>query len=134
MIVNPVVASPLAQEDSQSDVESAIMSGFTYLQSQLNHDGGIRWFDENSNAATTLRIVQALAAAQLSQDYIISESGKSPIDFLAEEGESWINQEDTENPSFSVGRTGQLLTAIAAANKNPKYFRDSELDLITAIN
>lgn len=134
MIVNPVVASPLAQEDSQSDVESAIMSGFTYLQSQLNHDGGIRWFDENSNAATTLRIVQALAAAQLSQDYIISESGKSPIDFLAEEGESWINQEDTENPSFSVGRTGQLLTAIAAANKNPKSFGDSALDLITAIN
>jgi len=134
VIVSPVVSSPIQDEISQTTIDTAIESGFDYIKSQMNDDGGIRWFDENSSLAATLRVVQSLAAAKYPQDYLLSDTGKRPIDYLAETGENWINQEDSETPGFSVGRAGQLLTAIAAANENPQAFGKDALNIIKEIN
>ena len=121
-------------DENQDDIEAAIKSGFNYIQSQVNDDGGIRWSGENSSVATTIRVVQALAASQMSQDFISSEIGKRPIDYLAENGKPWVNQEETDSPGFSIGRAGQLLTAIAAANERPDSFGADSLNLIKEIN
>jgi hypothetical protein len=132
--VTQVIASSTYSIDQDAEIDSAINSGFEYLRTQMNDDGGIRWFDENSSAAASLRVVIALASAQYPQDFLISDAGNRPIDFLEERGEAWVNQEDTENPGFSVGRAGQLLTAIAAANENPKAFGKNEANFISEIN
>ena len=128
------IASPESDNLKQDDVDAAIRAGFDYILSQMNDDGGIRWFDENSSTAATIRVVQGLAAAQLSQGYISSGSGNHPIDYLAENGAAWVNQEETDTPGFSVGRAGQLLTAIAAGNNNPYNFGVDSLNLIDEIN
>lgn len=131
--VSQAFASTDQLNDLQTDVDTAIVSGFDYLISQMNDDGGIRWIDHNSSVATTIRVVLALAAAQYPQDFLVSDAGKRPIDFLAENGEAWVNQEETEKPGFIIGRAGQLLTAIAAANENPQAFGEDGINLINEI-
>jgi len=81
-----VSAAPNQVFTSQEDVDIAIAKGFKAITSQMNDDGGIRWFDESSSVATTIRVVHALAAAGVTQDYLISNSGKRPIDFLKAQG------------------------------------------------
>ena len=129
-----VSAAPNQVFTSQEDVDIAIAKGFKVITSQMNDDGGIRWFDESSSVATTLRVVHALAAAGYSQDYLISNSGKRPIDFLKAQGLAWVYQEEMETPAFSVARAGQLLSAIAAANENPRDFGGNSTDLIFELN
>ncbi len=126
-------ARPFTAIQGQQEINTAITSGVDYLMTQMNADGGIRWTDENSNMAASIRVVQALAAAGYTQDYLTSEAGNRPIDFIAENASAWINQEGTENPEFSVARAGQLLTALAAANKNPHQFGPDDLNLIREI-
>ena len=118
----------------QEEIEKAIIKGLDYIAGQTNEDGGIRWIDETSSVAATIRFVQALSAAGYPQDFIKSETGNSPIDFLAIQGWDWVNQVEAEEPGFNVARAGQLLTAIAAANKNPHSFGDKSNDFIAEIN
>jgi len=128
--VSTVTASSFPSLSSQSDADSIIKNGFDYLATQINEDGGIRWVDETSNVAATIRVVLALSAAHYPQDYLISETGNQPIDYLAQSGSNWIYQTDADEPTFSVARAGQLLTAISAANENPYRFGEDSLDLI----
>jgi len=118
----------------QEEIDTAIIQGFDYITGQLNGDGGIRWIDESSSVAATIRVVQALSAGGFPQDYIISNAGNSPIDYLSTKGWDWVNQTETETRDFSVARAGQLLTAIAAANKNPHDFGDDPSDFIYDLN
>lgn len=118
----------------QDEIETAISSGFDYLLTQINDDGGIRWIDENSSLATTLRVVQALAAAGYQQNALKSETGRHPIDYLQKNAHAWVYQEASDNPGFSVARAGQMLTAVAAANENPNRFGPEEVDLVREIN
>ena len=53
----------------------------------MNADGGIRWFDETSGTAATIGVVQALASAGYSQNYLQNDNGKRPIDYLLGHGE-----------------------------------------------
>lgn len=131
--VSSVAASSLPSSTIQVDANSVIKSGFDYIASQRNEDGGIRWTDENSNVSASIRVVLALAAAHYPQDYLISASGNRPIDFLAEVGSDWINQTKSDEPGFSVARAGQLLMAVSAANENPRQFGPESLDLVTEI-
>lgn len=131
--VSNAVAASEFKPNIQNEVDPVIRKGFDYLASQMNADGGIRWMDEHSNTATTLRVVLALAAAGYSQDYLQSEPGNRPIDFLASTSREWVNQSETEVQSFSLARAGQLLTAIAAANENPHAFGGDRLDLVYEI-
>jgi prenyltransferase beta subunit len=125
-----VLGAPRLARNTPAEIDSVIEKGLDFLQQQVNPDGGISWVEETSSPAATLRVVLALAAAGYPQDYLLSESGSTPIDFLAESAADWINQRDTENPDFSVSRAGQLLTAVAAGNRNPRGFGPEELDLI----
>jgi len=118
----------------QEEIDTAILKGFDYIAGQINEDGGVRWVDESSSVAATVRVIQALGAAGYPQDYISSESGKSPIDFLISAGWDWVNKTESETPGFDVARAGQLLTAVAAANKNPHDFGHESVDLIYEIN
>jgi len=127
-----VAAAPVIDQ-MQGDEEDAIINAFDYFATQINDDGGIRWMDESSSVAATIRVVQALAAARYEQGFLQSDSGNRPIDFLAQAGGDWVNQAESENPSFSVARAGQLLTAIAAANENPNAFGPGSNDLIYAV-
>lgn len=134
LYIPKVSAAPSMMVIAQTDGDAAVSKGLDYLHSQMNEDGGIRWFDETSSVAATIRVVQALAANDYSQDTLISDSGHRPIDFLEEKALAWINQEETELPEFSVARAGQLLTAIAAANENPYAFGDEQSNLIYSLN
>jgi len=128
------VAAPVLFTPAQSSAEQVIDSAFDYLTSQMNPDGGLRWTDESSSVAVTLRAVLAMSANNLSQDRLVSSDGLHPIDYLAAEGIKWVNQEETENPGFNIARAGQLLTAIAAANANPQQFGEQASNLIYLVN
>lgn len=134
MPVEMAFASPIRTINEQDNIDSAISSGFEYLSNQINDDGGIRWFDESSSVAATIRVVQALAAEGYSQHFLVSDSGNRPIDFLEQQGKDWVFQAESDNPGFNVARAGQLLTAIAAANENPHNFGEAASDLIYEIN
>ncbi len=125
-----VSSTPTSLSKTQEDRDDAVQAGFDYISTQINEDGGIRWTDESSSVAASLRVVIALAANALPQDRIISASGNRPIDFLMKNGIDWVYQQESESPSFSPARAGQLLTAIAAANENPQEFGNSSIDLI----
>ncbi len=129
-----VIAGPTNTSPAQAEIAAAVQAGLDYLQTQVNADGGVRWVDESSNMAATLRVVQAIAAAGYTQDLLKSENGQRPIDYLAANAKTWVSQEESENPAFSVARAGQLLTAIAAANENPNRFGPEDLNLIREIN
>ncbi len=128
--------TPAFAEDSiqsASQIDPAITLAFEYINTQMNEDGGIRWFDETSNVATTIRTVTALASAGLSQDALLSTAGGRPVDYLITSGTDWIYQIDTEQPGLNVARSGQLLTAVASANQNPYAFGSESIDLIHLI-
>lgn len=137
LLFNPIysaVAAPDQSVPAQSPAEGVIDGAFDYLATQMNPDGGLMWMDESSSAAVTLRAVLAMAANNLSQDRLVSSDGLRPIDYLAAEGVKWVNQEESEEPSFNVARAGQLLTAIAAANADPHYFGEQPTDLLALVN
>lgn len=121
---------PIAVPAMPTDTDDAISAGITYLGTQINADGGVRWFDDSSSPAATIRVVQALAAAGVEQNYLQSDTGNAPIDYLETTGVDWVNQQETDSPAFSVARTGQLLTAVAAANRNPQQFGIEDVDLV----
>lgn len=131
ILTNPMTAaaSPVLMRSAQEEGNS-VEDAFAYLQSQMNPDGGVVWMDENSAVAPTIKAVQALAANGLTQDALLSAEGNRPIDFLASAGEAWVNQEEIENPAFSVARAGQLLAALAAANEDPHNFGADSIDLV----
>jgi len=128
--VSTVAALSLPSSTRQDDANTVIKNGFDYIATQMNEDGGIRWMDDASSMAATIRVVLALAAAHYPQDYLISDTGNRPIDFLAQSGSDWINQSGADEPAFSVARAGLLLTAVSAANENPHRFGEDSLDLI----
>jgi prenyltransferase beta subunit len=129
-----VMASSVTSVNSQEEINTAISLGFEYLKTQMNADGGIRWFDESSSVAASLRVVQSLAAAGYTQSFLNSAEGKRPIDYVAMNARAWVDQEETDNPSFSPARAGVLLTAVAAANENPHKFGADKINLIREIN
>ena len=128
--VPKVSASTKIISGEPDDIELAIVDGFKYIASQMNADGGIRWIDDSPSVAATIRVVQAIAAGAYSQDYLISQSGNRPIDYLMNNGVDWVNQVESDMPGFSVARAGQLLTAIAASNANPHDFGINSMDLL----
>ena len=132
--ITGVNAAAFQNQKAQENTQSTIDSAFNYLETQINEDGGIRWIDDTSSVPATIRIVLALAANHLPQEYLSASSGQLPIDFLANSGGAWVNQKESESPSFNVARAGQLLTAIAAANENPSDFGKDPVDYIKEIN
>jgi prenyltransferase beta subunit len=131
--VSSSFAIPIFEPVEQNEANATIRAGFSYLASEMNNDGGIRWMDETSDPATTLRLVLALAASGYGQEHMTSDAGNRPIDFLGQVADDWINQSSAEQPSFSTARAGQLITAIAAANENPFDFGANSSNLIHAI-
>ncbi len=124
--------TPVGQQ--QQEMATAIEQGIAYIASQITPDGGIPWTDETGSPAATIRVVLALASAGYPQSHLQSPTGETPIDFLESQGTDWIRPVDDENKSrFDVGRAGQLLAAIAAANRNPRRFGPTEEDLIQAV-
>jgi len=137
LLINQVESALAFGEGSltfQDTAQGIIDKGFSYLASQQNADGGFRWMDETSNVAVSLRVVWALAAAGYTQDYILSDMGERPVDFLAGNAYEWVFQSDSEVPGLSVARAGQMLIAIAAANENPHAFGNTPFDYAYALN
>ena len=132
-ITNSAAALPVEQVASDVQAHPVIAQAFDYLLTQMNEDGGIRWFDESSSVPTTIRVVLAVAAAGYSQDALSVAGENHPIDFLSTSGPEWIFQVDAEEPGLNLARAGQLLTAIAAANQNPHTFGPDSIDLIYLI-
>ncbi len=131
---SPAYASPSVFQAGQQNAEVVIESALGYLKTQMNDDGGIRWMDDSSSMAVTLRVVMALSANHFSQDFLKSDSGLRPVDYLVENGDDWVNQVGSEQPGFNLARAGQLLTAVAAANLDPRHFGPDDSDLIYQIN
>lgn len=111
------------------DVHTAVLQAVEYLKTQQNDDGGIRWIDESSSAAVSVRVVLALAAARLPQEVLTSSQGFSPVDFLADQGYNWIFESENDEPELNLARAGQLLTAVAAANQDPYAFGSESINL-----
>jgi len=128
-ITSSASALPIGEIINDQQVDPAILQAFEFLHTQLNEDGGIRWFDESSSVPTTIRVVLALAGAGFSQDAMVSDLGNRPIDFLSAYGTDWINETGSEQPGLNIARAGQLLMAVAAANQNPHTFGPDAIDL-----
>lgn len=126
--------TPVLQEIQTEEIGTVISKAVDYLATQMNEDGGIRWIDEKSSVAVTLRVVWALSAGGYSQDRLVSSTGNLPIDFLKARSIEWVYQLDQTEPGFSLARAGQLMVAIAAANENPRAFGEPLLDLVYEIN
>jgi hypothetical protein len=126
-------AETILAASSNAEIESAIINAIGYLQTEQNDDGGLRWVDENSSIPTTIRAVLALNAAGFSQDRLVSQQGKHPMDFLHQEGPGWIFQQEADQPALNLARAGQLLTAIAAANQDPYAFGEDGINLVHLI-
>lgn len=125
--------NPAYAASNGDDVQAAIFHAIKYLRTQLNDDGGLRWVDENSSLPVTIRVVLALATAGYSQDVLVSSQGNRPIDFLAAQGHGWVFQTDQDEPELNLARTGQLLTAVAAANQDPFAFGNEKINLVHLI-
>ncbi len=123
----------LTNTDFQSEEDIAILKGLEYIATQMNADGGIRWMDESSDVATSIRVVLALAAGGFPQSFLSNESQKHPIDFIKDAGVDWAYHTTNEELPLNVARAGQLLTAVAAANENPHAFGKDSVDLISLI-
>lgn len=132
--IQSALAVPVPSDLGQAAADQIIASAFDYLATQQNPDGGLRWLDDNSSPAVTLRAVLALAANHFSQDRLVSEEGLNPMDYLEAEGIAWVHQEETETPGLSIARAGQLLAAAAAANRPPQQFGDQSVNLIYLLN
>ena len=115
------------------DIEDAIINAIDYLITEQNHDGGLRWVDENSNVPTTIRAVLALTAAGFPLDKLVSQQGKDPMDFLHQAGLGWVYQQETDQPALNLARAGQLLTAVSAANEDPYAFGEEAVNLVHLI-
>ena len=109
-----------------------LTSAINSFRGELNEDGGIRWFDESSSVAATIRVVLALAASGVSQDYLAGNNGNNPVDYLISDGTDWVFG-DEEEPTINVARAGQLLTAVSAANQNPFAFGLEDINLVSMI-
>ncbi len=133
--VTPLLGvTPVKAATPVPETQSAINGAFAYLQTELNEDGGVRWFDESSSVPASVRTVLALAAAGLPQDYLISQSGNRPIDFLAQAGVDWVFQRESDAPAVNIARAGQLLTAVAAANQDPHAFGAESVNLVHLVS
>lgn len=131
--ISAVSAETIIHPTTQTRTELALDEAFAYLASQMNADGGLRWTEDVSDVAVTLRVVLALAADYRSQHYLKSANDLTPIDFLSAEGVAWAADSDEPNSSWQISRVGQLLTAVAAANRNPRQFGPNSVNLIEAI-
>lgn len=109
-----------------------ITKGIDYCREELNDDGGIRWFDETSSVPATIRVVLALAASGVSQDYLAGEDANNPVNYLISDGTMWIFG-DEEEPTINIARAGQLLTAVSAANQNSYAFGPESINLVSLI-
>ncbi|NLN69827.1 MAG: hypothetical protein GX142_03440, partial [Chloroflexi bacterium] len=135
MAVLTLVLSPLVSNvnalpaRSASRDDAVILHAIDYFKTQQNDDGGIRWTDDTSSVAVSIRVLLALSAAGLPQTLLTSPLGLSPIDFLAEQSHDWIFQIDSEGPQLNLARAGQLLAAVAAADQDPYAFGSEALNL-----
>jgi len=120
--------------NATSNIDTSILKAIGYLKTQQNDDGGIRWTDDASSMAATIRTVLAVAAADLPQDVLSSSEGLTPLDFLAAQGHDWIFDPDSKEPELNLARAGQLLIAVAAANQDPYVFGSEQINLPYLIN
>jgi prenyltransferase beta subunit len=135
LLITPVLGViPVQAATLEPETQSAIRDAIAYLQTELNDDGGVRWFDESSSVSASVRAVLALAAAGYPQDHLISQSGNRPIDFLAQSGVDWVFQRESDAPAFNIARAGQLLTAVATANQDPFKFGPESVNLVHLIS
>ncbi|MGI6276217.1 MAG: prenyltransferase/squalene oxidase repeat-containing protein [Brevefilum fermentans] len=131
----PLLHNTRAQSvSSEVDVHTAILQAVEYLKTQQNDDGGIRWIDESSSVAVSVRVVLALAASRLPQEVLTSSQGLTPVDYLANQGYDWIFQSENGESELNLARAGQLLTAVAAANQDPYAFGSERINLPYLIN
>lgn len=126
----PMTSTSITQEQVYNTIDQAL----GYIQSQMNDDGGIRWFDETSSVPATIRVVLALAGAGYSQEVLLSPSGQHPIDYLFHHGIDWVFQEESEQSELNIARAGQLLTAVSAADQNPYAFGSESINLVALVN
>ncbi len=131
----PLLHNAKAQSvGSGVDVHTAIFQAVEYLKTQQNEDGGIRWIDESSSVAVSVRVVLALAAAGLPQELLTSSQGLTPVDYLADQGYDWIFESENGEQELNLARAGQLLTAVAAANQDPYAFGSERINLTYLIH
>ncbi len=128
-----ISAQPIKNVSSQDNLKAFVDEGLRYIASQMNEDGGIRWMDEASDVATTIKVVIALAANGYPQDKLTSQNGNRPIDFLINADYEWVFQTSSGIAGINIARAGQLLTAVSASNENPHSFGDEAIDLIAEI-
>jgi prenyltransferase beta subunit len=106
---------------SLPDPQLAAYAALDWLRAQQQPDGGFSFYpDSGSTPSATLDAVLAGAAAHAHLSAWRSQTGKSPLDYLATQAASFSK--------ISAASAGKLAAAVAAADANPHAF--TGLDLI----
>lgn len=111
----------------------AIALAMTYLQSQQQADGGMDVFGFGSNPVGTARAVYVLNAVGYPVDTLVSQDGKTLIDFLETTviSSTYANGIRADDNLFP-GAAGMILAAVAAAGEDTTSF--GGVNLVAAIN
>ncbi len=112
-------AGPAAAADPAPTQAEVIHSGLVYLKSQQQPDGGITGFSGTSDPDTTARSVLAYVAAGSPVSEVISQTGKTMLDYLAAQAITFTH--DTTGTLFP-GRAGELLAAVSLAGGEVNKF------------
>ncbi len=100
----------------------SISKAVGYLQSKQLPNGGIEgWVVGQADEFTTIKTVQALAAAGRPLQALTSVSGTTPLDYLAARAITYTHAETGTGQLFP-GRAGMLAVAVAAGEGDPYSF------------
>ncbi|MHB8684171.1 MAG: hypothetical protein ACYC9X_07600, partial [Dehalococcoidia bacterium] len=106
------VAALLATQLFAAGDATAISKAATYIRSLQNPDGGFPAFGAGSDAGATIDASFALASAGIDPT-TVTNGGKSPVDYLAAQAQSYSGQ---------PGGAAKLVLGISTLRQNPRSF------------
>ncbi len=106
------VAALLATQLFAAGDATAISQAATYIRSLQNPDGGFPAFGATSDAGATIDASFALASAGIDPT-TVTNGGKSPVDYLASQAQSYSGQ---------PGGAAKLVLGISTLRQNPRSF------------
>jgi len=103
------------QAQSMEDVD--LSATLSYLQSQLQPDGGFPGLSEGSDPGTTARALLAFSLNEIDPNQFVSSEGKTPVDYLLDTYQNYIFD---DNGLLFPGNAGLILAGLSLYQAAPE--------------